>query len=150
MQYMFDQWQTSVPEEFQADPLWKLSAYRLALFIADVGWQDVTKLAQDRRTLAVSDQLYRALGSIGANIAEGYSRGTSKDRAQFYEYSLGSARESRDWYYKGRHILDEAIVHDRFVMLSKIIRLLLVMIPQQRTTHLREHLATYLVDNDHT
>ena len=58
-------------------------------------WKDVTKLMEDRRTLGLSDQLYRALGSISANLAEGYSRGTGKDRERFYEYSLGSARESR-------------------------------------------------------
>ncbi|MFQ5594528.1 MAG: four helix bundle protein, partial [Anaerolineae bacterium] len=56
---------------------------------------------QDRQTLGLSDQLYRALVSISSNIAEGYSRGTGKGRAQFYEYALGSARESRDWYFKG-------------------------------------------------
>ena len=56
---------------------------------------------QDRRTIGLADQLYRSLGSIGANLAEGYSRGTGKDRAHFYEYALGSARESRDWYYIG-------------------------------------------------
>lgn len=78
------------------DALWTVQVYRLALFAADLGWHDVTKLMRDRRTLSLSDQLYQALGSISANIAEGYSRGSSKDRARFYEYSLGSARESRD------------------------------------------------------
>ena len=62
---------------------------RLALFAAEIGWQDVTKLVKDRRTQRLSDQLYRALGSIGANLAEGYSRGSNKDRARFYEYALG-------------------------------------------------------------
>ncbi len=101
-------WKKDVPAEIREDSLWKMKAYRLSLFIADIGWYDVTKLMQDRRTLKLSDQLYRSLGFIGANLAEGYSRGTGKDRARFYEYSLGSARESRDWYYKGRHILGES------------------------------------------
>jgi four helix bundle protein len=102
------------------------------LFVADIGWHDVTKLMQDRRTLALSDQLYRALGSISANIAEGYSRSTGKDQARFLEYSLGSARESRDWYHKGRYILGQEISYHR------IIRLLITMIPQQRTHSIRE------------
>jgi four helix bundle protein len=34
---------------------------------------------QDKRTIALSNQLYRALGSISANLAEGYSRGTGKE-----------------------------------------------------------------------
>jgi four helix bundle protein len=66
---------------------------------------DITKLMQDRRTLDLSGQLYEAIGSIGANFAEGYSRSSARDQARFYEYSLGSARESRTWYYDGRHIL---------------------------------------------
>ncbi|MFN8404533.1 MAG: four helix bundle protein [Anaerolineales bacterium] len=38
---------------------------------------------------------YEAVGSVGANISEGYSRSSGKDRARFYEYALGPARESR-------------------------------------------------------
>ena len=97
----YQEWLGTVPEELTGDPLWKMHVYRLALFVADLGWHDVTKLCQDKRTIALSDQLYRALGSISANIAEGYSRGSARDRARFYEYALGSARESRGWYYKG-------------------------------------------------
>ena len=94
----YEEWEEAVPEEIKADSLWKMAAYRMALFAADLGWSDAGRLLKDRRTLGVSDQLYRALGSISANLAEGYSRGTGKDRARFYEYALGSARESRDWY----------------------------------------------------
>lgn len=128
----YEEWAAAVPEVIREDTLWRMEAYRLALFVADVGWHDVTKLGRDRRTLAVADQLNRALGSIGANLAEGYSRGTGNDRARFYEYALGSARESRDWYYKGRHVLGETVVHHRLLLLTKIIRLLLAMVPQQR------------------
>jgi hypothetical protein len=95
----YQEWLETVPDEITGDLLWKMKAYRLALFAADLGWRDVTGLAQDRRMASVSNQLYRALGSISANIAEGYSRSSGKDRAHFYEYVLGSARESRDWYY---------------------------------------------------
>ncbi|HIE25796.1 TPA: four helix bundle protein, partial [Candidatus Poribacteria bacterium] len=91
----YEEWEKSVPEAIRADLLWKVTVYRLALFLADLGWYDVTKLMRDRRTIVLSEQLYEALGSISANIAEGYSCGTGKDRARFYEYALGSARESR-------------------------------------------------------
>jgi four helix bundle protein len=94
----------------------------------------------------LADQLYRAIGSISANIAEGYSRGTGKDRARFYEYALGSARESRDWYFKGRHILDEAIVQARMEVITEIIRLLLTMVPQQRQYVLQEDGLGYDTD----
>jgi four helix bundle protein len=134
----YGEWEQAVPETIQADSLWKMKAYRLALFLADLGWQDVTRLTRDRRTVALSDQLYRAVGSISANLAEGYSRGTGKDRARSYEYSLGSARESRDWYYKGRHVLREDVMQHRLQLLAEITRLLLTMVSQQRGRVLRE------------
>lgn len=139
----YQEWEEAVPEAIRADPLRKMTAYRMALFLADLGWHDVTRLTQDRRTLGLSDQLYRALGSISANLAEGYSRGTGKDRARFYEYALGSARESRDWYFKARHILGETVVTHRWQQLTEIIRLLLTMIPHQRGRNLREESVPY-------
>jgi four helix bundle protein len=72
----------------------------------------------DRRTFGVSDQPYRALGSVSANLAKGYSRGTGRDRARFYEYALGPARESRDWYYKARHILGDEVTEHRLDFLT--------------------------------
>jgi four helix bundle protein len=144
----YEDWEEGVPAVIKSDSLWKMNAYRLSLFLAEMGWYDVTRLAQERRTLGLSDQLYRALGSISANLAEGYSRGTGKDRAHFYEYALGSARESRDWYYKGRHILEEPVVQHRLDLLTQVIRLLLTMIPQQRQHLLREESSSYRTDSD--
>ena len=119
-------WLKTVPADLTDDSLWKVQAYRLALFAADLAWRDVTRLMNDKRTLGLADQLYDAVGSIGANLAEGYSRGTGKDRARFYEYSLGSARESRTWYYDGRHILGEPVTEHRLRFLTQLVRLLLV------------------------
>ncbi len=129
----FDDWIKAVPLAITNDPLWKVEAYRLGLFAADIGWHDVTRLIQDKRTLDLADQLYRSLGSISANIAEGYSKSTGKDRARFYEYALGSARESRDWYYKSRHVLGDEVATHRLNFMTQIIRLLITMVPQQRS-----------------
>lgn len=144
----YQQWLETVPAEITGDPLWTIEAYRLALFAADIGWTDVTKLMQDKRTLDLASQLYRALGSIGANISEGFSRGSGRDRARFYEYALGSARESRTWYFNGRHVLSESVARHRMQLLTQIIRLLLVMIPDQRAATLREEEADYRVDTN--
>ena len=143
----YDEWLERVPDEITGDALWNVKAYRLALYISELGWQDVTMLRTDKRMLGLSDQLFRALGSISANIAEGYSRSTGMDRARFYEYALGSARESRDWYYKGRYKLEEKVVNQRLELLSQIIRLLLVTIPKQRTTNIRETKEEYDINN---
>ena len=142
----YEDWEREVPETITGDVLWKVKVYRLALFVANLGWYDITKLVQGRRTVSLSDQLYRALGSISANIAEGYSRSSNKDRARFYEYALGSARESRDWYYKGRHILSKSVTSHRLNLMTEIIRLLLVMVPDQRQTTLREEVEVYKAD----
>jgi four helix bundle protein len=144
----FEEWQNDISENIKADTLWKMSVYRYALFLGDLGWYDVTKLQQDHRTKGVSDQLYRALGSVSANIAEGYSRGSNKERAHFYEYSLGSARESRDWYHKGRHILGDTVVEHRMNMLVQIIKLLLTMVPEQRGRYIKEEQATYSTEHN--
>jgi four helix bundle protein len=145
----FDEWVKTVPLAIAGDPLWKVEAYRSGLFAADIGWHDVTKLMQEKRTLDLSDQLYRALGSISANIAEGYSRSTGKDRARFYEYALGSARESRDWYYKSRHILGDDVANHRLSFMTQIIRLLITMVPQQRSRGtIREDRPSYEISLD--
>jgi len=144
----FDEWVETIPQEITSDSLWKMKAYQLALFATEIGWQDVVKLASDRRMLGLSDQLYRSLGSVSANLAEGYSRGTSKERAHFYAYALGSGRESRDWYYKSRHILGEAVVFHRIRLLTQVIRLLLTMVPQQRGYDIHEPSAEYATEAD--
>src|SRR6478735_12520831 len=100
----------------------------------------------DARTKSLADQLYRSLGSISANIAEGYSRGTSKERAHFYEYALGSAREARDWYYKSEDVLPGPVISHRIMLLSEIVRMLLVMIPDQRGRVLKEETVEYEID----
>ena len=141
----YAEWLKTVPASLTGDPLWTVEAYRLALFCADVAWRDVTKLLQDKRTLDLANQLYDAIGSIGANISEGYSRGSGKDRARFYEYALGSARESRTWYWDGRHVLGEAIAEHRLRFLTQIIRLLLTMVPDQRGQALHDGTLPYRV-----
>jgi len=125
-----------------------MSVYKYALFIGELGWFDVTKIQDDHRLYKVSNQLYGSLGSISANIAEGYSRGSNKERAHFYEYALGSARESRDWYYKARHLLGEKVFEHRLNLLTHIIRLLLTMVPQQRGKTLHEESGEYKVNNE--
>jgi four helix bundle protein len=134
----FVEWSDTVPAEIREDVLWTVKAYQLALFAADIAWPDVTKLMGDLRTRDLSDQLYRAVGSVSANIGEGYSRRSGRDRARFFEYALGSAREARDWYYKARHVLEPSVVNHRLRLYTQIIRLLLTMIPRQRRAQLSD------------
>jgi four helix bundle protein len=116
------------------------------LFLGDLCWHDVKKLVQDRTMISLSDQLYRAVGSISANISEGYSRASGKDQARFYEHALGSARESRDWYFKSRHVLGEIVTNHRLNLLVQIIRSLLKMVPKYRGSQIREEGVLYETD----
>jgi four helix bundle protein len=146
----YEEWLRLVPPELTGDPLWRNEVYRLAVFAGDIAWADVTKLAQDQRTRSLADQLYRSIGSVGANIAEGYSRASGKDEARPLEYALGSAREARHWYYQSRHLLTEVVCLHRVALLTQIIRLLLVMIPTERKRRLAEAAAEYDLGNSLT
>jgi four helix bundle protein len=139
----FEEWVASVLEELTRDALWRMRAYQLALFAGDLAWHDTARLVQERRLRALADQLYRAVGSIGGNIAEGYSGRSRKDQARLYEYALGSAREARVWYYQGRHHLTTEVLAHRLGLLTEIIRLLLAMVPSIRGSRLSEEVTLY-------
>ena len=145
----YAEWEESVPSVIREDSLWTVEAYRLSLFLADVSWKDAKKLSKDNCTRSLSDQLYRSVGSISANIEEGYSKQSSKDRARFYEYALGSARESRGWFYKGRHVLKEEVCNHRMEITTQVIRLLIKMVPDQRGYKIKEDSLDYVIDVNH-
>ena len=132
----YEDWEATVPDDLRSDALWRRQDYRLSLFAADAGWNDVRKLAAVRTTTSLADQLCRSLGSIGPNIAEGHRRASRADRARYYEYALGSARESRDWYHKSRRVLGEDVARRRIRVLASVIRLLAFEIPRERHSHL--------------
>ena len=139
----YSEWLETVPSELTNDPIWKLEVYRLALFADDIGWNDVLALSKNNLMYSVADQLHRSLGSISANLAEGYSRSKGLDRARFFEFSLGSARESRDWYYKSRHVLSAEVINHRLGLVTQIIAMLTPVISHQRTHAIREEQAEY-------
>lgn len=139
----YAEWLITVPPEITSDPIWKLEVYRLALFAGDIGWHDAQAISKNNLMWSVADQLHRALGSISANLTEGYSRSKGLDRARFFEISLGSARESRDWYYKSRHALSAEVIEHRMGLTTHIISMLVPMISHQRKNALREKRAKY-------
>ncbi|MBN2119249.1 MAG: four helix bundle protein [Anaerolineales bacterium] len=139
----YSEWLSTVPSEIASDPIWKLEVYRLALFAGDIGWHDILALSKNNLMWGIADQLYRSPGSISANLTEGYSRSKGLDRARFFEIALGSARESRDWYYKSRHVLPDEVVKHRMELITRIISMLVPMISHQRKHAIREQQAEY-------
>ena len=71
-------------------------------------------------------------GSIAANIEEGQGRGFSKDRDYFLRVALGSARESKGWYYRAKALLAEGVLTHRLDLLSEIIALLITEVNQKK------------------
>ena len=139
----YSEWLGTVPPEITGDPIWRLEVYRLALFVGDIGWNDVLAISKNKLMWSVADQLHRALGSISANLTEGYSRSKGLDRARFFEISLGSARESRDWYYKARHVESASVIQHSMSLVTHIIGMLTPMIQPQRKNAIREARAEY-------
>jgi four helix bundle protein len=94
-----------------------------------VGFNETS--ARRSRTFG-GDRLSRATSRISACITEGYARGGGRDRALFYEYAIGSAREAQDWYYKGRRVLGEKVTEHRIDLHTQMVKLLTKMVVPER------------------
>jgi four helix bundle protein len=114
-----------------------MRVYQLASELVADAWNDAQILRHHRTTERVSSQLYAAIGSIAANLAEGYSRSSGKDRARIFEYALGSTRESMAWFRTAEPVLGREIVVKRLEKLEQIRRLLLAIIPRERDRLIR-------------
>jgi four helix bundle protein len=136
----FALWEADAEPDAPGDRLWRMTAYRMAKYAVECGWNDVRLLDRNRLTRPIAGQLYRALGSIAATIAEGYSRSSGRDRARFLEYGLGSARESRAWYRAARPVLGGDRCRTRAETLSQICALLVAAIPPERSRQVRPRL----------
>lgn len=130
----FGAWERTVPELVRVDPLWTTRAYRLAGYLAHCVTEESKNLNGDPAGRVVLPQLVLAVNSIGANIAEGYSRSRSRDRAKFFEYALGSAREARHWWLGVRDVLGNDRLERRVASLDETIRLLVTMVRRQRAS----------------
>ena len=121
----------------KGDPLQRMRAYRLACELVRESWEDAEKLRHHRTMEKVSAQLYAAVGSIVANLGEGYAHSSGKDRARIFEYALGSARESTAWFRSAEPVLGSDIVARRVDKLDEIRRMLMAIIPRERARLIR-------------
>jgi len=108
------------------DRIQKNEVHELALELFDKFWKDSDKIGQDYRGREVVRQLVRSIGSISANIEEGYGRGYGKPYAQYLRIARGSARESKGWYIKARHLIPLEVINKRCeeidVIIAKLVR----------------------------
>ena len=121
----------NVPAVMREDPIWRLPAYRYALYLSDRLQTDAPKLRKTQTKKTV-DQLLDAVESISANIAEGYSRSTGPERAKFFEYGNRSTRETREWLFKVRKSLDPEVSIEYIMLATRILRILTAVIPRER------------------
>ena len=130
--FNYEEWLARVPESIKQDPLWDFQVYPKALLLSDLTWEDTSRMMKDPRGRMVAQQLVDSVGSICANIEEGHGRGFGKENAYFQRVALGSARESRGWYYRGRRFLSPEVFEHRVQLLDEIIAALVLSSERQR------------------
>jgi len=125
-------WELACCPAITSDVLWKLDAYRAALFLLHVSRSDCKALRAARPDEKVASQLMNAAASISASLAEGYSRATRADRLRFLGYALGSTRECIPWFEAARGVLPDSVIDARLVLVMRLRALLLGVIRSLR------------------
>ena len=130
-----------VPDPDRPDPLKRMKVYVLAEALVESSWPDMELVRDNKITSEIVGQMYKSIGSIPSNISEGYSKSSGKDRARSFEYALGSARETVDWYNAVKPVVGEAVVTERVRVLGDIRRLLVDIIPRERGRTIRPRMV---------
>ena len=128
----YEEWEITVPPGIKEDRVWRVTAYRLALYLADMALMDTAGLLADPRFAGKVPQLCDAAGGVAANIAEGYPRRSSKDRIKFYDYALTSLAETKNWYVQIRSAVDGTLIEERLATMLSISRLVHTMMRSAR------------------
>jgi four helix bundle protein len=98
--------------------------YNISQGLWDETWKDCNEMMNDIRGREIVKQLIRSAGSISANIEEGYGRGSGKEYTHFLRIATESARESKGWYLRSKHLLPELIIESRINTINGIIAML--------------------------
>lgn len=128
----YETWEETVHERVRSEPIWAFIGYRKSLFLYDLAWEDCEQLLKDERGKAIAHQLIRAAGSISANVEEGHGRGYGNERNWFFRVAIGSARESKGWYWRGRNLLSPEVFDHRLALLDENIALLVTELSRQK------------------
>ena len=119
------EWESTCSSAFTSDVLWKLDAYRSALFLIHLARADARDLRAQGMSRRLTDQLLESAASVSGSLSEGYSRSTRADRLRFLSYALGSGRECQSWYFTTADDLAAHIVENRLELLARVRSLLL-------------------------
>jgi four helix bundle protein len=95
--------------------------------------------------MIVTDQLLRAVGSISANVAEGFGRRTGAEYMHYLIVARGSTTESENWLAKCRDLsyIPEQVSYEREALCQEVLKMLNAMIGG-----LRRKIANHSVASD--
>jgi four helix bundle protein len=95
-----------------------LIAFQQAIAFRNEVYAIVRKHPEAYHAYRYRDQLFDAAESVGANLAEGWRRGTDPDKIRFMRYASGSLEEARvrllagiDRGFFDRTVCDNALRH---------------------------------------
>ncbi|MFH1375677.1 MAG: four helix bundle protein [Patescibacteria group bacterium] len=80
----------------------ELEVWQLAEELFGMICEDYRKLPKNKIAWVIGDQAISSVGSIGANIAEGFARKTKKEFIYFLNVARGSNAESEVWIERMR------------------------------------------------
>lgn len=103
------------------DGLDRLFFYKEAQALYDLCWKDTDIIRSDGRGKVISLQMIRSMGSIPANIEEGYGRGYGEEYPRYLRIARGSAQETKGWYERSKFLLPADIIQARTQKLNMII-----------------------------
>ena len=116
---------SDTPRHFTDLKVWKDAhdLYLLAL-------KDVENFPNSKGAYNLIDQLLRSIGSISANIAEGFNRRSTKHYISYLDNAVGSTNEAENWYYKveGMNWQTKDMVEERVKKLEEIRKMLFGLI----------------------
>ena len=118
-----------------------LRVWRMAHQLFLDALKDVEKFPKSAAGRIVADQLIRALGLVGANIAEGFNSRTTKQYVSYLDIARNSSSEAENWYYKIRDAkwLGEDIGNQRIKICIEIHKMLQRMITNlEKRKHKRQ------------
>lgn len=101
-----------------------LEVYKIARQLSDLAWTIYNKMNWETKKI-IGQQFIESVDSVGANIAEGYSRYHYLDRIKFYYNSRGSLSEANEHWIElinSRYKI-EVIAYKKFKELSQSLSL---------------------------
>jgi four helix bundle protein len=92
--------------------------------------REVEGFPKTRAAAIVADQLLRAVGSMSANIAEGFGRRSGAEYVHYLIVARGSTTESENWLVKCRDLgyIPEHACHEREALCQEVLKMLNAMI----------------------